>query len=147
MLYLGCCEKLPFADQQQALEEVPLVEKASTSHASGSCRALRHLLKHGPPAATCNIHRSQPPPTPLHTYANKHNTAAATVTLPHQELCEGGDWFDQLLGGGAFSEAQAARAIRSVLKTLSYCHSLGVAHRQAWGQAYHGMEKDCVAFH
>lgn len=123
---------------------MPLVEQSQHQSCFWLLQSIEAPLEAWP---SSRDHRSQPAPTPLHPYANKHNTAAATVTLPYQELCEGGDWFDQLLGGGAFSEAQAARAIRSVLKTLSYCHSLGVAHRQAWGQAYHGMEKDCVAFH
>lgn len=48
------------------------------------------------------------------------------------ELCRGGDWFERLLSGGTFSEEQAALATQSVLKTLSYCHSLGVIHRRVY---------------
>lgn len=48
-----------------------------------------------------------------------------------QELCEGGNWFQRLIEHGTYSESQAAETIRTLLKTLQYCHSVGVVHR--WG--------------
>mmetsp|Transcript_24682 Transcript_24682/g.53878 ORF Transcript_24682/g.53878 Transcript_24682/m.53878 type:complete len:930 (+) Transcript_24682:237-3026(+) len=45
------------------------------------------------------------------------------------ELCEGGDWFEQLLVCGTYTERQAAITAKTLLETLAYIHSLGVVHR------------------
>ena len=58
--------------------------------------------------------------------------------MPSQELCEGGDYFQRLLAHGTYSEVQAAATTRTILETLSYCHSLGVVHR--WPGARGGMQ-------
>lgn len=50
------------------------------------------------------------------------------------ELCEGGDVLDRMLDpvmlpAGAYSELQAAVIIKTLLMTLNYLHSNGIAHR------------------
>ncbi|GFH26621.1 uncharacterized protein HaLaN_24798 [Haematococcus lacustris] len=45
------------------------------------------------------------------------------------ELCQGGDWFEHLIKHGRYTEAEASVVVRSVLEALSYCHSLGIMHR------------------
>ncbi|EFJ46966.1 hypothetical protein VOLCADRAFT_41333, partial [Volvox carteri f. nagariensis] len=45
------------------------------------------------------------------------------------ELYKGGDLFDAIIGSGRHSERTAADVLRTVLKALAYCHSMGVAHR------------------
>lgn len=61
-------------------------------------------------------------------HTHKLTTHQPTVAFA-QELCGGGDWFQRLLARGTYSERQAADTIRTLLQTLSYCHSLGVVHR------------------
>eukprot|EP00798_Chlamydomonas_sp_ICE-L_P012168 gene12168-15284_t len=45
------------------------------------------------------------------------------------ELCKGGDWFEELVSRGTYTEGQAASTMRTLLEALAYCHSLGVVHR------------------
>jgi calcium-dependent protein kinase len=45
------------------------------------------------------------------------------------ELCEGGELVDAVAAEGRFTERDAAAAMRALLEAVSYCHELGVAHR------------------
>ncbi|GIL83676.1 hypothetical protein Vretifemale_12422 [Volvox reticuliferus] len=45
------------------------------------------------------------------------------------ELYQGGDLFDAIIAGGRHSERAAADVMRTVLTAISYCHAMGVAHR------------------
>ena len=44
------------------------------------------------------------------------------------DLIEGGELFDQLCRYGAYSEADAARAIRETASALNFLHGVGVVH-------------------
>eukprot|EP00955_Chlamydomonas_euryale_P058774 357205-Chlamydomonas_euryale.AAC.1 len=65
---------------------------------------------------------------------------ALPPTLSHfhtlQELCEGGDWFQRLVSGGTYTEDMAADIVRTMLKAIAYCHSLGVVHRCGCGKVH-----------
>lgn len=45
------------------------------------------------------------------------------------ELCSGGELFDAIVARGKYSEADAAAMIRSIVRVVAHCHSLGVIHR------------------
>lgn len=45
------------------------------------------------------------------------------------ELCSGGELFDRIVKMKRYSEAQAARVMKSLLETLQFCHSMGIMHR------------------
>ena len=45
------------------------------------------------------------------------------------ELCTGGELFDQLASKGRYTEAEAARIMKSLLGAVAHLHSLEIAHR------------------
>jgi len=45
------------------------------------------------------------------------------------ELCGGGELFDRIVARGHYSEKDAATLIRTIVKVVAHCHSLGVIHR------------------
>ncbi|KMZ63593.1 Calcium-dependent protein kinase [Zostera marina] len=45
------------------------------------------------------------------------------------ELCAGGELFDRIIKKGHYSEKKAAMLIKTVVKMVEACHSLGVTHR------------------
>eukprot|EP00803_Ostreobium_quekettii_P009919 evm.model.scf_2513EXC.1 EVM.evm.TU.scf_2513EXC.1 scf_2513EXC:242-4351(+) len=45
------------------------------------------------------------------------------------ELCEGGELFDSVVDGGAYSEKKAANTFRKMVDVVRHCHELGVMHR------------------
>lgn len=45
------------------------------------------------------------------------------------ELCTGGELFDQIIAEQHFSEAKAARVIRTLLSAVDYCHRHNIVHR------------------
>ncbi|KAL8166279.1 hypothetical protein V2J09_007778 [Rumex salicifolius] len=45
------------------------------------------------------------------------------------ELCEGGELFDRILRKGHYSEREAAKLMKTIIRFLEDCHSLGVMHR------------------
>ena len=45
------------------------------------------------------------------------------------ELAEGGELFEKLCDGGAYSEADAASVVRQVALALAFMHTAGVCHR------------------
>eukprot|EP00957_Ditylum_brightwellii_P010814 820006-Ditylum_brightwellii.AAC.1 len=44
------------------------------------------------------------------------------------DLVTGGEMFDHLIEGGAYSEADAARLVREVASALSFIHGIGIVH-------------------
>ena len=46
-----------------------------------------------------------------------------------QELCTGGELFDRIIERGSYSEQDAARIVRTMLRVVAYCHGVGVIHR------------------
>jgi len=45
------------------------------------------------------------------------------------EIAEGGELFDRIVNKGHYSEKEAARAFRQIMKVVAQCHALGVMHR------------------
>lgn len=45
------------------------------------------------------------------------------------ELCAGGDLYDAVEKGSRFSENQAARIFKQIIRSVQYCHEKGVMHR------------------
>lgn len=48
------------------------------------------------------------------------------------EMCSGGDLFDRIVSSKnrvPFSEEEAATILQKLMEAISYCHSLGIAHR------------------
>jgi serine/threonine protein kinase len=45
------------------------------------------------------------------------------------EIAEGGELFDRIVNKGHYSEKEAARAFRQIMKVVAQCHALGVIHR------------------
>ncbi|KAL2508720.1 Phosphoenolpyruvate carboxylase kinase 2 [Forsythia ovata] len=45
------------------------------------------------------------------------------------DLCNGGNLFDRMSSGTSFSEAEAALMLKQLTVAISYCHRLGIAHR------------------
>ncbi|XP_051121286.1 phosphoenolpyruvate carboxylase kinase 2-like [Andrographis paniculata] len=45
------------------------------------------------------------------------------------DLCDGGDLFDRLSSGAPFSEPDAAAVLKQLMTAISFCHRIGVAHR------------------
>jgi len=45
------------------------------------------------------------------------------------ELCGGGELFDRIVARGHYSEKDAAGLIRTMVRVVAHCHSLGVMHR------------------
>lgn len=45
------------------------------------------------------------------------------------ELCQGGDLFDEMQKRGRFAEKDAAVIIKQILTSVLHCHSNGVCHR------------------
>ncbi|KAL0030994.1 hypothetical protein WJX79_007525 [Trebouxia sp. C0005] len=45
------------------------------------------------------------------------------------ELCAGGELFDRIVQRGQYSEKDAAELVRTIVKVVAHCHSLGVIHR------------------
>ena len=46
-----------------------------------------------------------------------------------QELCKGGELFDQIINKGHYSEKEAADLVRTILYVIKHMHDLGVVHR------------------
>ncbi|QDZ19490.1 calcium-dependent protein kinase [Chloropicon primus] len=46
-----------------------------------------------------------------------------------QELCKGGELFDQIISKGHYSEKEAAGMVRTILAVIKHMHDLGVVHR------------------
>ena len=44
------------------------------------------------------------------------------------DYIEGGEMFDHLINNGAYSERDAARLVREVADSLSFCHGIGLVH-------------------
>ena len=47
------------------------------------------------------------------------------------DLCSGGELFDRIVAKGSYSERDAAEMIRTMVRVVAHCHSLGVIHRSA----------------
>lgn len=45
------------------------------------------------------------------------------------ELCKGGELFDRIVQKGHYSERKAAHLMKTIVKVVEACHSLGVMHR------------------
>mmetsp|Transcript_36164 Transcript_36164/g.89103 ORF Transcript_36164/g.89103 Transcript_36164/m.89103 type:complete len:526 (-) Transcript_36164:476-2053(-) len=45
------------------------------------------------------------------------------------DLCTGGELFDRIVERGHYSEKDAAGIFRTMMRTISHCHNLGVIHR------------------
>lgn len=45
------------------------------------------------------------------------------------ELCTGGELFDSIVSRGHYSESDAASLVRTMVRVVAYCHSMGVIHR------------------
>ena len=48
------------------------------------------------------------------------------------EMCSGGDLFDEIVSRKntvPFSEEEAANILQKLMEAISYCHSMGIAHR------------------
>ncbi|XP_015058992.1 calcium-dependent protein kinase 11-like [Solanum pennellii] len=45
------------------------------------------------------------------------------------EVCKGGELFDRIVQKGHFSEKKAAQLMKTIVKVVEACHSLGVMHR------------------
>jgi len=46
-----------------------------------------------------------------------------------QEICKGGELFDEILARGKFTERDAALLIKQVLSCVNYCHINNIVHR------------------
>jgi calcium/calmodulin-dependent protein kinase I len=53
------------------------------------------------------------------------------------EVMTGGELFDRVVEKSSYSEAEAARTIKSVADALAYCHDRGIVHRD--------LKPECVA--
>lgn len=45
------------------------------------------------------------------------------------EVCKGGELFDRIVQKGHFTEKKAAQLMKTIVKVVEACHSLGVMHR------------------
>lgn len=45
------------------------------------------------------------------------------------ELCKGGELFDRIVAKGHFTEAEAKKVFREMLRALNYCHSVKICYR------------------
>ncbi|KAF3615584.1 Calcium-dependent protein kinase 4 [Capsicum annuum] len=45
------------------------------------------------------------------------------------EVCKGGELFDRIVQKGHFTEKKAAQLVKTIVKVVEACHSLGVMHR------------------
>lgn len=45
------------------------------------------------------------------------------------ELCTGGELFDSIVSRGHYTEKDAAKVVRTMLKVVDHCHKMGVIHR------------------
>lgn len=45
------------------------------------------------------------------------------------ELCKGGELFDTIIENGYFTEKEAKKLFKCIIKALHYCHKIGICHR------------------
>ena len=45
------------------------------------------------------------------------------------EICTGGELFDSIVSRGHYSESDAAKLVRTMVRVVAHCHSMGVIHR------------------
>ena len=73
------------------------------------------------------------PPPPPHTPSGIAQIFGTLETPTHvyivEELCTGGELFEQLAMHGPYSESDARDALRTVFKAVAYMHSCGIVHR------------------
>jgi calcium-dependent protein kinase len=46
-----------------------------------------------------------------------------------QEICKGGELFDEVLNRGKFNEKDAALLTKQILSCINYCHVNNIVHR------------------
>lgn len=72
----------------------------------------------------------------MHLLAGNQNVVTLKDTFEDKqyvhlvmELCSGGELFDRIVSRGHYSEKDAADMIRTIVKVVAHCHSMGVIHR------------------
>jgi serine/threonine protein kinase len=46
-----------------------------------------------------------------------------------QEICKGGELFDEIIARGKFSETDASMLTKQILSCVNYMHGVGIVHR------------------
>ena len=62
-------------------------------------------------------------------YKKKKGGKEREVDFIALEICEGGELFDLIAHGGAFSEKVARHFFKQIVEGLKYCHENGICHR------------------
>ncbi|CAD7702477.1 unnamed protein product [Ostreobium quekettii] len=72
----------------------------------------------------------------LHTLAGHPNVVTLKAVYEDSEnihlvmeLCTGGELFERICDRGAYTEQDAADAIRTMLQVVAHCHDMGIIHR------------------
>ncbi|KAB5511760.1 hypothetical protein DKX38_028789 [Salix brachista] len=81
-----------------------------------------------------------------HPHVVRISGAYEDISCVHMvmELCEVGELFDRIVKKGHYSEREAAKLMKTIVRVVEACHSLGVMHRDLKPENFllHNVEED-----